>query len=791
MVSHGAMKDPAEAISEAMPTESPEMLALRAALQRERDARVAAEQLLERERARRVPTYARPSEHEVAGSTATGFWEREVESGEVVWSDGLYALLGYAPGAVPPSAANFAARVHPDDRTAVPGGPGERSDDREFRVVLADGEVRWMRSMIQQEPERPGRPARQVGVVVDITAARLTEVHHARLADVARRTTNSVIVTDAGGRIEWVNEGFTRLTGFGLDEVRGRQPGQLLQGPETSPEVRAVMHRAVAAGLPFDEVALNYTRSGRQYWVQLETRPLHDARGRLTGFTAVQTDVTERRIAASRESLAQRVAAHLLVSDSLEAAGERVVRELVRELDVRAAQLWSVDPRQATLRYCAGASADAAAEDWVAATRDLTFRRGRDWIVGVGAPGTAWGTAATYVRSDFWTDDSNGHPSRRAFGARKAGIRTVCAVPIIGPDGVLAVLEVGGSHSYPGYDRLPSLLERIAEQLASFILQQNSRRAFEAMFRSSPDALLLVDADGVVRATNTRASLMFGAVEGQPADALLDDAAALVAETLAAGEAASSTALLIQRGARRADGATFSAELTIAATPSSTEQSAIIAVRDLTERHRLEAALTSSLREKEILVQEVHHRVKNNLQIISSMVSLQSDALVGDGARAALLDTANRVRSMALVHQQLYANDDISQIDFGDYTRSLAQSLCQLLDPQADLAVAVEPVDITVALAVPAGLVLNELVTNALKHGRSADGRCRLRVDVQKTAAGFAFTVSDHGPGGDQKPKPGTSVGQTLIRALVRQLRARMTVTCEGGRTVHVEVPRA
>jgi PAS domain S-box-containing protein len=125
-----------------------------------------------------------------------------------------------------------------------------------------------------------------------------------RLALVARRTTNAVIITDAERRITWVNEGFTRITGYGFDEVRGRVPGAFLQGPRTDPDAIATMHTALRRGEGCRVEVLNVARDGSEHWLDVEIQPLHDEAGALTGFMAVESDITSavesrRRLEAS------------------------------------------------------------------------------------------------------------------------------------------------------------------------------------------------------------------------------------------------------------------------------------------------------------------------------------------------------------------------------------------------------------------------------------------------------------------------------------------------------------
>jgi PAS domain S-box-containing protein len=774
-----------------------ELDGLRHALASERAARAVVEAELRRERAGRTDGARAP----LAGGSqppvtvgGTGLWELDLTTREVTWSDAMYDLLGYARGSVSPAPSLFEARVHPDDLAELYGADASPAATAEYRVLLPDGSRRWLRGSTMTDFDDRWAPVRMRGIVVDVTDEKQREFHRERLAEVASRTRNSVVVCDTENRITWVNEGFTRLTEYSLDEVRGRMPGSVLQGPSTSPEARAVMRAAVAAREPFTLVVLNYTRSGRQYWVELETRPVHDARGRFAGFISLQSDVTEQRLAASADNLARRVAALLLQADTVEAAGAALVRELVRELDIRAAQVWTVEPRHPTLSYLAGASAEADAEAWVRTSQSITFSEGEAWVVGVGAPGAAWGTRRTYTRTDFWTDDGNGSPSRRAVAAKAAGIRTVSAVPVMGPDGVLAVIEVGGTHGYPGHERIPSLIERVAEQFAAFVLKARTRDAFKVVFQGSPDGMLLVDARGAVTDGNARARALFGEVAGRAVGELIDGADALVAEALEGAHAQPGAAVaLLQRVAHRPDGATFSAEVTVSTGAAASGYAVILAVRDLSERHRLEAALSHSLREQSTLVKEVHHRVKNNLQIISSILALQAEALEHAAARGALIETSLRVRSIALVHQQLYAHDDLSRIDLGDYARSLCEMLRGSLDTRFELTfeAAPTPVELSLERAVPCGIVLNELITNAIKHGCSADDVARVRVRIEKCDDGFAMLVADGGPGIAAGRAPSHSMGVQLLAALVRQLRARMTVTNDGGARVRVEVPGA
>ncbi len=118
-----------------------------------------------------------------------------------------------------------------------------------------------------------------------------------RLALVASRTINGVIITDAARRIEWANEGFTRITGYTLDEVKGKVPGHILQGPDTNEETRRFMRERLSRNEGFEVEVLNYRKTGEPFWVRVEVQPLLDEKGVVTGYMGIETDITDRKLA--------------------------------------------------------------------------------------------------------------------------------------------------------------------------------------------------------------------------------------------------------------------------------------------------------------------------------------------------------------------------------------------------------------------------------------------------------------------------------------------------------------
>jgi two-component sensor histidine kinase len=198
--------------------------------------------------------------------------------------------------------------------------------------------------------------------------------------------------------------------------------------------------------------------------------------------------------------------------------------------------------------------------------------------------------------------------------------------------------------------------------------------------------------------------------------------------------------------------------------------------REIDGRKRVEGQLKASLKEKEVLLQEIHHRVKNNMQVISSLLNLQSGYVEDPQALEVFQESQHRVRSMALIHEKLYQSENLAQIDFGEYIRSLVTSLSRSYSARAGditLDIRADDVPLGIDTAVPCGLILNELVSNALKYafpdGRAGQVRVELTADDDRRVT---LTVGDDGVGFPEGLdfRGTTSLGLQLVNTLVDQL---------------------
>ncbi|MBN2382026.1 PAS domain S-box protein [bacterium] len=213
----------------------------------------------------------------------------------------------------------------------------------------------------------------------------------------------------------------------------------------------------------------------------------------------------------------------------------------------------------------------------------------------------------------------------------------------------------------------------------------------------------------------------------------------------------------------------------------------LIIIRDITDRKRAEMELRDSLREKEILLKEIHHRVKNNLQIISSLLHLQSRRVQDQELLEKFAECQARIQSIALIHTKLYQSSNFSSLDFGEYIRSLMSYILRMFGSRCEniqLINQIKQFSMNIDLAIPCGLIINELVSNAIKHAFVGLDRGTITLDLTKTMDNtVTLIVQDDGIGLPDaiNLEHGDSLGLVLINSLVEQIEGHLEVGHEGG----------
>ena len=212
---------------------------------------------------------------------------------------------------------------------------------------------------------------------------------------------------------------------------------------------------------------------------------------------------------------------------------------------------------------------------------------------------------------------------------------------------------------------------------------------------------------------------------------------------------------------------------------------------EASKRDEAQKQIINSLEEKSVLLREIHHRVKNNMQIISSLLSLQSSAIKNPEMKDIFNESQNRVKSMSMIHEQLYQTDDLAKIDFNIYVNGLIKSLFQIYSPSQkhiDWNVNIEDVKLDLETAIPCGLIINELVSNSLKHAFKDRLNGKITVNMNKINDLITLKVVDNGVGisNNFQIEKATTLGLKLVKTLVNQLEGELIIGIKNGTSFNV-----
>ena len=334
----------------------------------------------------------------------------------------------------------------------------------------------------------------------------------------------------------------------------------------------------------------------------------------------------------------------------------------------------------------------------------------------------------------------------------------------------------------------PMVLSAIVDISERKHLEERFRRVVEA----APNAMVMINTRGHIEMVNAQAERVFGysraEMLGQPVEMLVPDRFRNHHPGLRQAFFADTRARPMGAGrdlyARRKDGSEFPVEIGL--NPIETEDGVMVlsAIVDISDRKQKERSIELALKEKDVLLGEIHHRVKNNLQIVHSLLDLQSAQITDPNVVAMLRDSQNRIRSMALIHQTLYQSKDFAKVDFGTFLDSFVPMLVASYTVNMErvaLEILADGVQLPINTAIPCGLIVNELISNALKHAFPDARRGKLQVHLHEDSDADGFlqlSVSDDGIGlpSDLDIKTAPTLGLQLVTLLTDQLRGSISI---------------
>ncbi|MEH2208518.1 MAG: PAS domain S-box protein [Nostoc sp.] len=686
-----------------------------------------------------------------------GLWDWNVQTGEVIWNDNHYRLLGLEPEISAASYQLWRDRVHPEDvhriEQAVSNALAQHINFQgEYRVIFPDGKVHWLTGKGRGVYNEVGEPVRMLGVIIDVSERKQAEAalqeSEARFQAFMNNSPVLAWIADTDGRVLYLNQTYLRTFKLLPEQVIGQSISDLY------PDEIARQH--------FDRIRTVIETN--QVIEAIEVAPRPD--GSLGEFLVYKFPI----LGLSEQKLVGRVAIDITERKILErelAHKQKLLDTFINNAPV------GITILDQELRY--SLINEALAE-----------------INGI--------PAAEHIGKTTWEIVPDiARQQDRVF-------RQVLTTgePILD-------LEIRGeTPKFPGVIRtwLASYFPIQSEadepiSMGIVVVEISDRKRAEQMLelqavitRNMAEGICLVRAtDGVFVYANPKFEQMFGYEPGELIGQHVsivnygdrrhtpeDVTQAICAAILEHGEA------IYEVHNIKKDGTPFWCSATASVFEHPEYGSVLVAIQqDITEQKQTEEKIKASLKEKEVLLKEIHHRVKNNLGIVSSLLQMQCRRTQDPVVTAILRDSQNRIASIALVHEKLYRSEDLADIDFAQYIPDLTTHLFDsynVSSSQIQLNIQVDNASLDIETAIPCGLIINELVSNALKY--AFVGNCGGKIEVefyQQSESTLTLIIRDNGVGLPENfdSKKTKTLGITLVQGLVKQLRGKLKIDSQQG----------
>ncbi|MBN2380673.1 PAS domain S-box protein [candidate division WOR-3 bacterium] len=542
------------------------------------------------------------------------------------------------------------------------------------------------------------------------------------------------------------------------------------------------------------EVQLRH-KDGSTFWASMNATAIKDEKGKILYFDGILEDITERK-QAEDSLMRERQAFSIIAEAAIHAKGiqdlcYRVLSGLVKTLDfdVGTVQLYDPVDRTLTLKAMSGT--------WGDKIYDYDPPQHIDDPEYVGA-------VVARSRNPIFAPDVTQHQIYDTHKQRleENHIRALITWPILGSnDELLGIMHLmdENTREIPEKDRV--FFETVTDMFATVLERKQAEeelRIKDIAIQSSISGIALMDIDGKLTYVNDSCLAMWGyedtkEVLGKPGGKYYKNKRDVVKIMKSLRDEGS---WIGEAEGLRKDGVSFPVHLAISLVKNETGKPlfTMASFVDVTERRQAEDRIKAALKEKEVLLKEIHHRVKNNLQVISSLLNLQAEHITDEETLKVFTESQSRVRSIGLIHEKLYQSPDLAHINLAEYIRGLGDYLLSIYRVNTSFVrLNMEMDDILIELdkAIPCALIVNEFVSNALKYAFPHTRKGMVRIRLHRDEDDVVMVVSDNGVGmpPDVDFRKTESLGLQLVGILVDQLEGSVELERKEGTIFTVRFP--
>ncbi|WP_020402830.1 PAS domain S-box protein [Gracilimonas tropica] len=637
--------------------------------------------------------------------------------------------------------------VHPEDfervKQKIHQLPNEkRISVSAYRLRDHKGIYHWVETIftnLLEDPAVEGYVANSRNVTKQIER----EEKLKELSLVAAKTTDAVIISDNKKLITWVNKGFEQLTGYQLDEVKGRKPGDFLQGADTNTETVQEISEALNQQRSIETTILNYDKKGKPYWLNMSIDPIFDDKGNCTHFIAIERDVTEkiRREKELQESLERYDIVNKATSDTI----------------------WDLDIESNIMLY------NSNIYNMFGYNKQEVKNAGSWWKDKIHPEDLH---IVNNALEKVLNNGTERFQMEYRFMAADGTYKYILDRAFVIKD------DQGNPH------RMIGAMQDVTKERE----EQEQLKLLESVVTNTSESVIILNAE---KGKHGREIIFtnhaFTELTGYTAEEVIGETLHFLngPETDPQVRAKLRTAMDNRKDVEvefinyKKNGEKFWINTSMVPVQNSDgEYTHWVAIgRDITEQKKTEKEIKASLAEKETLLAEIHHRVKNNLAVVSGMMQLQAFESDNKELQNKLYDSVVRIKTMATVHELLYQSNSFSQIEFSDTLKNLAKNISGTLQhgDYVELNINCDPIKLNINQAIPASLIVNEVITNAYKHAFGPKDRGIIKFNLTESDGVINIEISDNGQGfGKENILESGSLGIHLINVLCEQLQGQI-----------------
>ncbi|MCS4433018.1 PAS domain S-box protein [Aquiflexum gelatinilyticum] len=449
----------------------------------------------------------------ISSMAKIGYWRLEIDGKTLTWTDEVYNIWSRDKNSFEVNFENFRSSIHPDDLQGLmkeqdDAFSGEKELDYIHRIILPDKSIKWVHELGRLIKDENGKPIAFEGTVQDITRQKAEEQRLKLLESVITHTNDAVLITEAelfdepGPRIIYVNEAFTKMTGYTSEEVIGKSP-RILQGPNSDREELAVLSKSIRNWQPYEITTINYKKNGEEFWINFSVIPVANEKGWYTHWIAIERDVTEQKNKELEKDLINTISDifHQSIDNDLTKCLSNLCEHIIKIGDFDLSEIWLPAIDGKSINRVAHHAKGITGSTFYQATKQIT-----SCALGEGLPGNVWQNKTI----EIWGNVEGEWLIKRKLAAKKAGFEAMMGVPLKNKDEVIGVLLLGTVKPKSALTPYIDLLRKLESAIGSELSKKKVEIELAQIFDFTPDLICMAGFDGYIKRINPAGLALLG-----------------------------------------------------------------------------------------------------------------------------------------------------------------------------------------------------------------------------------------------------------------------------------------